>query len=87
MRKIVLLLYIMSINLTFSQNKTEAEKIVDEGVAYHDKGDYDGAVNKYNKALELDKDNLLALAEKAFTLNSLKKYDETRSLGYRQTPS
>jgi Tfp pilus assembly protein PilF len=80
MRKIVLLLFILSINLTFSQNKTEAEKLVDEGVAYHDKGDYDGAVSKYSKALELDKDNLLALAEKAFTLNSLKKYDESISI-------
>lgn len=80
MRKIVLLLFILSINLTFSQNKTEAEKLVDEGVAYHDKGDYDGAINKYNKALELDKDNLLALAEKAFTSNSLKKYDESISI-------
>jgi Tfp pilus assembly protein PilF len=77
MKKILLLLLILSINLAFSQNKTGAEKLVYEGVAYHDKGDYDGAINKYNLALELDKDNLLALAEKAFTLNSLKKYEES----------
>ena len=66
------------ISLTlFSQNKTEAEKLVEEGVPYHDKGDYEGAINKYDKALELDKDNLYALAEKSFSLLSLKKYDET----------
>ena len=46
------------ISLTlFSQNKTEAEKLVEEGVPYHDKGDYEGAINKYDNALELDKDN------------------------------
>jgi Tfp pilus assembly protein PilF len=63
-------------NISFGQNKAEAEKLVDEGVAYHDKGDYDGAISKYDKALELDKDNLLALTEKAFSLLSLQKYDE-----------
>lgn len=77
MKKIVLILYTLSINFAFSQNKIEAEKLVYEGVVYHDNGDYDGALNKYNKALELDKDNLLALAEKAYTLNTLKKYDES----------
>lgn len=77
MRRIVLSLFIVSINMIFSQNKAEAEKLVNEGVAYHDKGDYDGALNKYNKALELDKENLLALAEKAFTLNALKEYDQS----------
>jgi len=64
-------------HLTFGQNKLEAEKLVDEGIAYHDKGDYEGAISKYDKALELDKDNLLAMAEKAFSLLSIKKYDES----------
>lgn len=77
MKKLVLLLFIVSIHLNYSQNKTEAEKLVEEGIAYHDKGDYEGAINKYNNALELDQDNLFALLEKAFTLNSLKKFDES----------
>ena len=63
-------------NTVFGQQKEEAEKLVDEGIAYHDKGDYDGAINKYDKALQLDKDNILALAEKAMTLLSLQKYNE-----------
>ncbi len=62
-------------NYSFAQNKEAAEKLVDEGIAYHDKGDYDGAIAKYDKALELDKDNLLALAEKALSLLSLQKYE------------
>lgn len=67
-------------NLALGQNKQEAEKLVDEGISYHDKGDFEGAISKYNKALELDKDNLLALAEKAFSLLSLKKYDDAIAL-------
>lgn len=60
-----------------AQQREAAEKLVDEGVAYHDKQDYDGAIDKYDRALVLDKDNLLALTEKAFTLHSLQKYDES----------
>jgi len=77
MRKIFLFLIFPFItNILFAQNKEDAEKLVDEGVAYHDKGDFEGAISKYNKALELDKDNLLALTEKAFSLLSLQKYED-----------
>jgi len=61
----------------FAQNKVAAEELVNEGVPYHDKGDYDGAIVRYNKALELDSCNLMALAEKAYTLLSLGKYEES----------
>jgi tetratricopeptide (TPR) repeat protein len=76
-RTILLLLLLFISNLLFAQQKEDAEKLVNEGITYHDKGDYEGAILKYNKALELDKDNLLALAEKAFSLLSLQKYDES----------
>jgi len=78
MKQTILLLMIalMSSNL-FSQSREDAEKLVNEGIAYHDKGDYDGAISKYDKALELDKDNLLAMTEKAFSLLSLQKYEES----------
>lgn len=77
MKKILVIIFTLTINFALSQNKIAAEKLVDEGVALHDKGNYDEAINKYNKALELDKDNIFALTEKAFTLNSLNKYDES----------
>src|SRR5690606_41383686 len=78
MKKIILLLvFPLLCNTVFGQQKEEAEKLVEEGIAYHDKGDYEGAINKYDKALQLDKDNLLALAEKAMSLLSLQKYHET----------
>lgn len=75
-KTILILMFPLMCNLSFGQNKADAEKLVDEGVAYHDKGDYDGAIAIYDKALELDKDNLIAMTEKAFSLVSLKKYDE-----------
>ncbi len=78
MKKAILILMTLLVgNLTFGQNKAEAEKLVNEGVAYHDKEDYDGAISRYDKALALDKDNLTALSEKALTLNSLQKCEES----------
>lgn len=78
MKEALLILAILLVgNISFGQNKADAEKLVNEGVAYHDKGDYDGAISRYDKALALDKDNLAALSEKALTLNSLQKFEES----------
>ena len=78
MRKAILgLMLFILCHLSFGQNKEDAEKLVFEGIGYHDKGDYEGAISKYNSALELDNDNINALAEKALSLNSLQKYDES----------
>lgn len=77
MKKALLLIFFFSVNLIFSQKKEEADKLVDQGITFHDKGDYSSAISKYDQALELDKNNLLALAEKALTLNALRKYDES----------
>lgn len=73
---ILLLVFSLFCNTVFGQQNEEAEKLVEQGVAYHDKGDFQGAIDKYDKALQLDKDNLLALAEKAMSLLYLKKNDE-----------
>lgn len=80
MKKIILFsLLIISGNILFAQNKEEADKLVAEGVAFHDKGDYDDAIEKYDKALDADKDNLMALTEKAFSLLASQKFDESIS--------
>ncbi|WP_298154024.1 tetratricopeptide repeat protein [Flavobacterium sp.] len=75
MKKITLLL-LFTFSATFAQNRREAEALVNQGIPYHDKGDFEGAIDKYDKALLIDKDNLLALTEKALTLNAMKKYPD-----------
>lgn len=78
MKKILLL--ILFPILSFSQNKIEAEVKVNEGILLHDEGKYNDALSKYEEALNLDKNNLFAISEKAMTLEALKKYDEAIEL-------
>lgn len=75
--KIKTLLLFLFFSGAYAQNQAEAKKLVNEGITLHDKGDYQGAIDKYSKALEVDKDNLLAYSEKAMSLNSAGKYDES----------
>lgn len=74
--KLKTLLFFLFVSGAYAQNPADAKKLVNEGVVLHDKGDYSGAIDKYSKALEVDKDNLLALTEKAMSLNTAGKYDE-----------
>lgn len=74
--KVKTLLFFLFFSGVYAQNQVDAEKLVNEGISLHDKGDYLGAIDKYSKALEIDKDNLLALTEKGMSLNSAGKYDE-----------
>lgn len=75
--KLKTLLLFLFISSAYAQNQPDAEKLINEGVVLHDKGDYRGAIDKYSKALEVDKDNLVALSEKAMSLNSAGKYLES----------
>jgi len=75
MKKNLLVLIFIPI-ISFSQNKTEAETKVSEGIELHDEGKYKEALNKYDEALALDKNNLFALSEKAVTLETSQKYNE-----------
>jgi len=69
---ILIIVFSMFYTLSFAQNKSKAEEIVEEGITYHDKGDYAN-----DEALKLDKDNLVALSEKSYSQLLFKKYDET----------
>lgn len=53
--------------ISWSQDKEAADALVEKGVQLHEKGDYQGAIKKYDEALEKDEFNLFALAEKAYT--------------------
>ncbi|WP_343626566.1 tetratricopeptide repeat protein [Flavobacterium lindanitolerans] len=75
MKNIIKLLILLPV-LSYSQNKEEAERKVFEGVSLYDEGRYKEALLLYEEALRLDKNNLLALSEKALTLNTTKQYSE-----------
>lgn len=77
MKNFIIIIFILTISNTLhAQNKEEAEIKINEGIKAHDKGDYKAAIKLYDKALEFDKDNILALYEKALSLMSLQKYDD-----------
>ena len=71
-----LLIFILSSNTLIAQDSKQAEKLVQEGIALEDSGKSDQAMSKYQQALDIDKNNIAALAEMAFSLESLQKYDE-----------
>lgn len=68
MKKLILLLVFSLLCSTLFGQQEEIEKLIGEGVYFHDKGDYKSAIDKYDQVLQLDEDNLLALAEKAMSL-------------------
>lgn len=65
---------------TLAQNPKEAAELVAEGVSLHDKGDYEGAIEKYNAALKKDEDNINALYEKSYSLYALGKQKDCISI-------
>lgn len=77
MKKLSLLpILLLLCTFSFAQNKEVADNLVSEGVALHDKGEYKKALAKYEEALGFDKENLLALAEKAYTLTAIGRHEE-----------
>lgn len=63
--------------IAFGQQVESADNLVSEGIDLQDAGHPDSAMMKYSLALRLDKDNLLALAEMAYSLLSVEKYNES----------
>jgi tetratricopeptide (TPR) repeat protein len=59
-----------------SQETEEVKALISEGIALHDKGDYDGAIKKYNAALDIDKNSFHALYEKSYTLFAISDFKE-----------
>ncbi|MBL8001734.1 MAG: tetratricopeptide repeat protein [Flavobacteriales bacterium] len=74
------MLLLLALSPAFAQDPIGARKLVDEGVELEDKGDHKGAIKKFDKALKIDQDNLLAMAEKAYSLNSLGQYEQSAAI-------
>jgi tetratricopeptide (TPR) repeat protein len=63
-----------------AQQPDAAKAKVHEGVELHDQGEFKKALKKYDEALKLDKDNGLAMAEKAMTLNAMGELENSAAL-------
>ncbi len=59
-----------------AQNSEQVDKLIQQGLTLHDKGEYAEAIKKYNAALDLDKENFDASYEKSFSLIALGKSKE-----------
>jgi tetratricopeptide (TPR) repeat protein len=68
-RKALILPILLFISLTaFSQTNNDPKTLVDDGVALFDKGDYNGAMEKYKAALAINPNDYRADFELAYTL-------------------
>lgn len=68
------LFILLSALTVYSQDKTTS--LIEQGVILYDKGDYRGAVKKYEEALKIDSKNTTALYEASMTYINLKEYDK-----------
>ena len=77
--KNILFIHLLCISFiaTHAQDLNSIDSLLKEGVYLHDQGEYDAAILKYEEALALDSDNITVLAEKAFSLLSLKDYSNS----------
>ena len=73
-------------NAATKVSKAEAVKnLVDQGVQFHEQGQYDEAIAKYKEAEKKDPKNALVKYEMAFTYHA--KRDLDKSLTYATMPS
>lgn len=76
MKRLILLLLVCNTIFAYSQQVIEAERLINKGIACHDRGDFERAISLYDSALLIDKDNVDAMAEKAMSLLAMKRPGE-----------
>jgi len=79
-KKLLFLLPMMAVFLSYSQDRARAESMVKQGIALHDKGDFAGAIALYDKAIDLDPEYFLPWYEKTFSLYEWGKKKECIAL-------
>src|SRR5436853_2850164 len=62
---------------------TQQKQLVQEGVALHDKGDYDGAISRYEEVLKENPNNSEVLYEIAYSYSMKKDYDKSLNFAYK----
>lgn len=59
------------------------DQLIDQGVALHDRGDYDGAIRHYDEVLKENPNNVLALYEMSFSYFQKKDYRKSLEFAYK----
>jgi tetratricopeptide (TPR) repeat protein len=77
---ILILLVALPYFSAFSQGEGSPGDLLKQGVALHDKKDYEGAIKLYDEIIKIDPNYFAAQYEKSFSLYSLGRYDECINL-------
>lgn len=59
------------------------DQLIREGISLHDRGDFDGALSRYEQVLKENPNNVLALYETAFAYFEKKEYQKTLEYAYK----
>lgn len=70
--RMFLLLFLLSGSSLYAQDSIPT--LMERGIAFHDKGNYEAAIKVYDEVMKMDKDHYLAHYEKSYSLYSLGKY-------------
>ncbi|HEY7544400.1 MAG TPA: tetratricopeptide repeat protein [Blastocatellia bacterium] len=69
--------------LTPVQTMEKHEPLIRQGIALHDRGDYDGAIRSYEEVLKENPDDMVALYEMAYSYSEKKDHKKSIELAYR----
>lgn len=76
MRKLILCIFLFYAAGAANAQEDSLKALLLEGVALHDKGDYDGAIKLYDEVIAKDPQHLLAWYEKSLTLLVAKRFED-----------
>jgi len=75
--KKLFILYILLFICATTKAQSSIQKLINEGIEFHDKKQYQKAIDKYKEALKIDTNSWLANYEIAFSYFQLKDYENT----------
>ncbi|HKE57943.1 MAG TPA: tetratricopeptide repeat protein [Pyrinomonadaceae bacterium] len=69
--------------LTPTPSTENQQRLIKEGVVLHDRGDYDGAITKYQAVLSENPNNVTALYEMSYSFSLKKEHQKSIELAYK----